>query len=239
MDNITLVEAQKKYKCRKAFPLMIDGKEYQVWSIDGLEHEDGKMNGTPDTWWLDYSDDENERELVPYVDKMIHRICWDVNYRQSNVSKFKWNEWRFTSSGVCTISANGKEVYKFYSHDLGYALAKAQTTIATISEHPYNFINPSEEKGRRIWYYGIPATIEPSDYYPGEISVCPDYSTGIKENEWWKLYRERSQNVQPPEEGEDSQMVELDNERMEEDRDYGKINHGDALWDGMINWFRN
>jgi len=238
-EGITIEKAKEDYNPRKAFQIMINDKPYQIWSIDGLEHENGKWNGTPTTWWLEYSDAEKERELIPFVDKMVHRVCWGIDYKQFNTSKYKWDEWSISSRGACTISANGKEVYKFHSHDLGYALAKAQTTIVIISEHPYNFINPSEEKGRKIWYYGIPATIEPSDYHPGEISICPDYSTGIDENQWWKLYKERSQNVQPPKDIDDNlQMAELDNEQMEETRSYGKINHGDALWDGMINWFR-
>jgi hypothetical protein len=30
----------------------------------------------------------------------------------------------------------------------------------------------------------------------------------------------------------------MDEDDFNETKDYGVINHGDALWDGMINWFR-
>ena len=236
---MTLKEAQNKYECRKVFEIMIEGKPYQVWGIDKLTHENGRMNGTPDTWWLDFSQNGlEEKELIPYVDKMIHRICWEVDYKQYNNSKYKWDEWRFTSRGTCILRANGKEVYRFYSHDIGYGLAKAQTTIVKMMEHPYNFLNPSEEDGRKIYYYGLPAFVRPSNGNPGEISIDPDYSTGIEESQWWEFYRLRSQPVQKPKDPEDAQFVEMEEERLAETREYGYINHGDVFWDGMIDWFR-
>jgi len=30
----------------------------------------------------------------------------------------------------------------------------------------------------------------------------------------------------------------MDESDVEEYKRYGSINHGDAFWDGMINWFR-
>lgn len=232
-ESLNIEQAQAKYKCRKAFVIMINDKPNQVWNIEEFEHENGKWNGTPTTWWLDY-----QNELIPYVDKMVHRICWGIDYKQKNVSKYKWDEWSITNRGTCIISANGKPVYTFQSWDLGYAMAKAQTMIIQLTEHPYNFINPTEESDRKIWYYGLPATIKPSEHHAGEIAINPDYSAGIDEESWWKLYKDRSNNVLPNKD-QDEQEVLMDEERFEETRSYGMINHGDALWDGMINWFRN
>jgi hypothetical protein len=112
--------------------------------------------------------------------------------------------------------------------------------MVNLIEHPYNFINSEEEKGRKIWYYGLPATVEPS-YSPGEIKVVPDY-TQMDQERWWKEYSIRKKPIDLPKEGEEweteRQDREMEEESFQETRDYGTINHGDALWDGMINWFR-
>jgi hypothetical protein len=247
--RMTLSEAGKKYgKPRKIFDIMIDDKPYPVYSIDGYEHPNGKWNGCPDTWWLDYSEHPikggitPESDLVPYVDKGVNRICWEIRFKQSNYSKFKWDDWDIRSSGQCQIYANGKQVYSFGSRSVDYALAKAQYLMVNLMEHPYNFLNPEEERGRKIWYYGLPATIEPG-YTRGDISIVPDYSD-IEQEEWWDLYKLRSHHVNikksnPEEENyTEKQDREMDEDRFNETKEYGVINHGDALWDGMIEWFR-
>ena len=115
-------------------------------------------------------------------------------------------------------------------------MSKAQYFVTLISEHPYNFFEPEKEKGRRIWYYNLPATIEPS-YNPGEIRIRPDYIGEFKGKKnqwkWWKEYYERSKYKG----FEDTETH--DEEHLEEARDLGQINHGDALGDGNIRWFRD
>ena len=247
--RMTLSEATEKYgNPRKIFDIMIDDKPYPVYSIDGYEHPNGKWNGCPATWWLDFSDPPikgeitPERELLPYVDKGVNRICWEIRFKQKNYAKFKWDDFDIRSNGSCQIYANGKQVYSFGSRSVDYALAKAQYMMVNLMEHPYNFINSEEEKGRKIWYYGLPATVEPS-YHPGEIKVAPDY-TNIDQEKWWDLYKIRSRPIDlekdnPEEENyTDKQDREMDEDNFNETKDYGVINHGDALWDGMINWFR-
>ena len=127
-------------------------------------------------------------------------------------------------------------VYSFGACDLGFAMSKAQYYVTLISEHPYNFFDPEKEKGRRIWYYNLPATIEPSDYDPGNIRIRPDYIGEFKGKKnqwkWWKEYYERSRYMSL------SNTESLDEEHLEEAREIGWINHGDALSDGNINWFR-
>ena len=114
--------------------------------------------------------------------------------------------------------------------------------MVNLMEHPYNFLNPEEERGRKIWYYGLPATIEPG-YTQGDIKIAPDYSD-IEQEEWWDLYKLRSHHVNikksnPEEENyTEKQDREMDEDRFNETKEYGVINHGDALWDGMIEWFR-
>ena len=231
-DSITIEQMQKTHKCRKAFEIMVDNKLCQVWNIENYKHKLGEMNGTPTTWWLDFSG-----ELIPYVDVLINRPCWEIDYKQGNRSKYKWNDWQITSTGRCIIKANGKEVYSFGSHNIAYAMSKAQSLIIELTEHPYNFLNPEEMKGRKIYYYGLPAMVEPSSY-PGEISIIPDYEK-IEKDEWWELLQKRKNPVLLDDMSdihkEDLEMDKMDDEEW---KDYGKIGHGDALWDGMINWFR-
>ena len=245
--TMTLSQAREKFgKARKAFEIMIDDTPYVVYDIDGYEHQNGKWNGTPATWWLDFSSPAvkgeitPERNLVPYVDIGVNRICWEVRFKQSNYAKHKWDEWDIRSSGQCQIYANGRLVYSFGSRDVAYALSKAQYLMVNLMEHPYNFLNPEGERGRKIWYYGLPATVEPSHCH-GEIRIVPDY-TQMDQEEWWKEYAIRKKPIDLPKEGEEweteRQDREMEEERFRETRDYGTINHGDALWDGMINWFR-
>jgi hypothetical protein len=244
---MTLSQAREKFgKVRKAFDIIIDDKPYVVYDIDGYEHPNGKWNGTPTSWWLDFSSPAvkggitPERELIPYVDKGVNRICWEIRFKQSNYAKHKWDEWSIRSSGQCQIYANGKLIYSFGSHDVSYALSKAQYMMVNLMEHPYNFINSEEEKGRKIWYYGLPAIVEPG-YDPGNIKVCPDY-TQMDPEKWWEEYQIRKNPIDLPKDEEERETErqdrEMEEESFQETRDYGVINHGDALWDGMINWFR-
>lgn len=245
MGVLTLQQAKEKFgkdNIRKIFEIQIHERMYPVYSIDGYEHNLGKYNGCPDTWWLDYSQYDTEigdpeRELVPYIDKGVHRVCWEVNYRQFNSSKYKWDEWSISSRGICKISANGKPVYQFHYSDLNGALASAQTKIDEMIGHPFDFINPEKEIGRKIWYYGLPAKIL-LGYEPGEIRIEPDYSY-ITPDQWWDTLEQRKTNIiQPQVAGEATEDMEMEREHLREYRDYGTINHGSVFYDGMINWFR-
>ncbi len=236
---------------RKIFEIRIGDKNYQVYSIEGYSHLLGKYNGQPETWWLDWSDYEETtnqfgeveapiiRELIPYIDNGVHRVCWGIHYSQFNSTKYKWDEWDIRSGGKCTISANGKEVYKFFYREMKGALAHAQVKIDEMLDHPYNFLNPEEEEGRKIWYYGLPAKIL-LGYETGEIRIQPDFEY-MTQNDWWDELEKRRTNVYPKKRvfvDDEESMEELDKEHFAEHRDYGSINHGSAFYDGMINWFR-
>jgi len=250
MERLTLSQAKKKYSdihengrdygVRRAFEILINDKPYQVWDIAGYEHKNGEWNGTPTTWWLNFKEDgDEESELVPFVDKGVHRICWEVKYKQKNYAKHKYGDWDIRNSGHCRIYANGKQVISFGSRNLEYAMAKVPVMIVKIMEHPFNFLNPQEENGRKIWYHGMPATVSVNEYSePGEISVVPDYTTGIEPNTWWKLYNERRNPVVMSGSEIDQDDMDSDLSDLKYEERSSRINHGDALWDGMINWFR-
>jgi len=248
MGVLTLQQAKEKFgedNIRKIFEIQIYEKMYPVYSIEGYEHNIGKYNGCPDTWWLDYSvyhsdnDDEEPtmRELIPYIDKGVHRVCWKVDYEQHNSTKYKWDEWHIRNGGICKIYANGKPVYKFHYRELKGALAAASNKIDEMVEHPFNFINPEEENGRKIWYYGLPAKIL-LGYEPGEIKIEPDYSY-MSSKQWWNELEKRQTNITPKHiDEEDNDDIKIEKQYFEESKDYGIINHGDVFYDGMIKWFR-
>ncbi len=239
-NHLTLEEAKKKFgedNIREIFQIQIGNEIHNVYSIEGYEHQLGKDNGCPDQWWLDYP---GQQGLVPYIDKGVHRVCWGVEYQQFNSTKPKWDEYRISNGGICTITANGKEVYKFHHRELSGALATAQVKIEKMSYHPFDFVNPQKEIGRNIWYYGLPAKIL-LGYDAGEIRIEPDYSY-IDSEEWWDLLHQRKSNIQPKNTEMNhfqQQMEEMSNDSFQESKDYGIINHGDALYDKMIDWFRD
>jgi hypothetical protein len=253
--ELKLEEAKEKFgekNVRKIFEIQIREEMYPVYSIEGYEHQLGKSNGCPDTWWLDYSDYNTVverdgtisspiiRELVPYIDKGVHRTCWGIDYQQYNTTKYKWDEWDIRNGGICKISANGKPVYKFHYRDLQGALAAASSKIDEMMNHPFDFIHPETEEGRKIWYYGLPAIIK-LGYEPGEIRIKPDYSY-MTSTEWWNELEKRQTNVTPKNRNyidDEKEEEERDKERFEETKDYGEINHGSVFYDGMINWFRH
>ena len=232
-NQMKIKEAQSKFsRCREAFKILIGEREHQIWDIEDYEHDYGKLNNETPTYWLETEDGT----LEPYIRTGSHRICWEINYKQTNSAKHKWGSTDLRGNGTCIIKANGKPVYSFGSSSLEYALSKAQSLVVELREHCYNFINPEEEKGRKIWYYNLPATIQPSDYHPGEIRICPDYVgefEGRKNHwKWWDEYHKRSRY------GESEEDEEFDKEHLAEYRGSGSINHGNALFDGNIRWFR-
>lgn len=232
---------------RKVFDIYINEKPFPVFHIEDKEHAYGKNNGCVPTWWLDYTKDQNgdykpasgiiteiteNRNLIPYIDKGVHRICWEITYKQSNLIKYKWDDYDIRSTGSCTIRANGRDVYKFRNSDLHRAMAQVQHLTEKIISHPYNFFRPEEDDGRKIYYKSLPAFVK-QGFDVGEILVVPDYSI-LPKNEWWKTYRLFNKRYESP----DSIYLDCGEEEEEDYENSDVINWGDALNDGLIGWFR-
>jgi len=240
---------------RKVFDILINDKPYTVYGIEGKEHSLGINNGCPANWWLHYEEDTssikflNEMDenpnLIPYIDRGVHRICWEINYKQTNRIKYKWDEADIRDSGVCNLKANGRDVYKFHTSDLMYAMARVQTLVGEIISHPYNLLEPEKDDGRKIFFCGLPAFVH-RGYEVGEIKIEPDYSSISKEL-WWKRYdffnsNHEEKSFEEFEDELDQEEYEADYELFQENTkeyyDNDMINWGDALNDGKIWWFR-
>ncbi len=222
------VDELENLKARLLWYVKLDKTYCPVYDVPGYHHY-GRENGDVDTWWVQYGS-----SMHPYSDRHTNRICFEYNFREYNSTKIKWDDLRINRGVSVTITANDKPFYQFNAHKLDYAFAKAQTLVVQMMEHPYNFLTPEEEKGRKIYFYGLPATVRPSSH-PGEIGIIPDYTTGIAKSEWWRMYNLRRQPVG----GEpDKEWAEIEASDAEENEHNDYINWGDAMSDGNINWFR-
>lgn len=230
---------------RKIFSVYIRDIKYDVYNIERKEHEG--YNDIPKTWWLYFDQKRAEgwehppldsKHWVPF-DRGIERRLWQFDIKQTNTHKIKWDSNRFSNNISVKMICNKKHIYSFGTFNMNYALAKIQYLMVMLSEHPYNFFEPEKEDGRKIYYYGLPATVKPNSCHPGEISIAPDLSE-ISKKEWWDELERRSKEFIPKKynnvhEKEDDEVFNLVND---ENRYSDYINWGDALSDGNINWFR-
>ena len=228
---------------RKLFTVIIHNREYDVYDIDGKEHEG--HNDTPKTWWL-YHSERLPEGLIPPVDSDswtaysvgVLRSLWEIKIKQTNSTKQKWGETQFNNHTSVEMWCNNKLIYQFGTGGkyLDFAFAKIQYLQVILSEHPYNFFEPEKEEGRKICWYGLPATIL-TGYGAGEIRIKPDYTAGIERDEWWKELKKR-QHKYTNKDDFDKQFDEIEEDNEMEDKEDDIINWGDALSDGNIYWFR-
>ncbi len=224
---------------RKIFTVVINKNEYDVFDIDSKEH-DG-YNDVPKTWWL-YHSSRLPSDLLPPIDSDywkpynagILRRLWDIRITQHNTTKEKWDDTRFNSHTNVEMWCNQKLIYSFGTggKHLDYAMAKIQYLQVELSEHSFNFFEPESENGRKICWYGLPATIKVKSN-TWEISIIPDYAAGLAKDAWWKEYANRKTKYTKSDD-----FDEMDREQYNEDKENDRINWGDALSDQHIYWFR-
>lgn len=231
-ENKKWIKPTDEMKRRVAYHVLINDKHYAVYDIPDAYHSLGTANGNPseDHYFINYNN-----EWTHFVSRGVHRICWDISYKQRNSAKHKWDEWMFSSGGYCEMRANGILIYGFFGRSLEYALSKAQYLSVALLEFPgYNFLHPEENEGRKVWWYGLPATVSVRKDNPWEIKIIPDF-TEIPKDEWWSMYKTRTQKVT----GVDAEKLEEEKEDYQEDVHSGYINWGDAFeTGGRIDWFR-
>lgn len=144
-----------KKQPRKIFTVIIRGKEYDVYDIEGKEH--GGYNDTPKTWWLYFSNripdippvDSDSWE--PYCVGTLRRL-WEIKIKQHNTTKEKWGSTQFNNHTSVEMWCNNKLVYAFGTGGkyIDFAMAKVQYLQVMLSEHSYNFFEPEKENGRKI-----------------------------------------------------------------------------------------
>ncbi len=243
----------------KLFDIQINDKLHPVYNIPNKHHKYGEWNGCPTEWWLYRGDldnlssrglltefaNSNSEDFIPYIDKGTHRVCWEINYKQNNSIRHKHDSADIRSHGRCKLIANGKEVYSFPSSDINYAMSKVQQLVCELMQHPYNFLNPEEDNGRKIFFYGLPAFVR-TGYEPGEIRIAPDYEC-ISREEWWEKYKFYDNNSMSKFSKKVATKFDGYDEDEYDDEDFpprdglnsnDEINWGDALSDGKIWWFR-
>lgn len=229
-------------RMRKVYTVIIHDKEYDVWDIEGKELDCG--NGEPLTYWV-YMGDRLPDGIAPPIDSedwehyhaSINRHLWDIRFTQKNTTKEKWDSTHFRNHTHVEMWCNKKLIYSFgttgTSSGLSFAMAKVQYLQTVLAEHCFNFFNPDEENGRKIFWYGLPATVKVKSN-KWEIGIIPDYTAGLNKKEWWKELRRRESKVGGNKYSDD----EMEEEEFKEDERSEYINWGDALSDQHINWFR-
>lgn len=227
-------------RIRKVYDVLINDEIFDIYCLPNRKHNG--YNDTNESYWLyydykpsSYIPDENSKHFVA-ENKSINRYIYDIRFIQTNSSKMKWDDIRFSNRTKCSILCNNKLIYEFYSQGssdgLSFAMNKSQYLLTILSEHPFNFHNPEEEEGRKIFWYGLPAKIKIGYSRKWEIEIVPDY-TEIDKEKWWKEYKNRKTNIS------DKKSQDYAND-YEDEYDYGdNINWGDALSDQHINWFRD
>ena len=240
-------QEQKQLTPRRIFSILIYDTLMDVFDIEGKEHEG--YNDTPKTWWLYYNDTKLPSGIVPPADSeyfvpfcsSMQRHVWDIKFTQKTTTKQKWGETRFNSHTQTEMWCNKRLIYAFGStggdRGLHFSMAKVQYMQVMLGEHPYNFFEPEQENGRKICWYGLPATVKvKSDGW--EIGIVPDYTAGLTKEEWWKELKNRKSKYSNIVDEMDKQEEEMDNEDHDESMNKDYINWGDAFSDQHIDWFR-
>lgn len=231
---------RKTREPRKAFDVMIGETIYPVYDIDGKEH--AGANGVPTTWWIYFTKTPviegtfpplDSEHWVPYH-SWVKRCVWEIEFKMRNTSKVKWDEVQFSYRVSTFIKCNGKPFYSFGSGgDMAFAMAKAQYLLTVLTEHSYNFLNPESERGRKIFWKGMPAFVHPRKSEPWCIDIEPDYSEHTID-EWWNEL-ERRTIVQ--DDWDKDMFNDTKRECIGPDGS-GRIRWGDAFSDQYIKWFR-
>jgi hypothetical protein len=147
-------------KPRKIFKTVINNLPMWVYHRKEHTHNLGKWNNCPDDWWLAFKRDKKHFQWIPWIDIGANRPCWEVKINEGNYLKYKYDETSIHRGCTAEIFCNKQKVYEFIAGNFEYSVVKVHNLINKMQEYPFNFMNPDEEIGRRIWYYGQPAIIE-------------------------------------------------------------------------------
>ena len=173
--------------------------KYELWQLNDREpHDIGTMNGESGTLWIrqigdgPHKEQEGEDSWIPWLDISANRDCWEITIKDGNSMKYKHTDYRIDKHTAVYIKLNGSSVYEIMGRDFDWCYNEARSKIYNLRELMYTFEvnlkNTSEEKDRKIYYKGMPSTIE-IIFVNGSMTINPDY-TDIDKDYWWDQIKE-------------------------------------------------
>lgn len=141
---------------------LIDGKIAEI-HVREEEHDLGKNNGgNPHLWAKVFHNNEDQSagfEWVPWLDSGCNRPCFGLDISEDNIRRYKWGGDSVYARCTATITCNNRVIYQFFGRNVQECTIKASYILQKLEAHPFNFSNPEEEIGRKIWYHQQPAII--------------------------------------------------------------------------------
>lgn len=167
MADIRLIKPDTDLSKYRPLPwdVVIHNRPYYVIDVPGYVHTIGGRFGE-NSYWAYPRDEKPTYENTIEFD-CNHVVCWGIRYEPHNYMKTKWDECRASSATGCTITRNGEDFY-----DVWGGIAKAQTLIDEINEHPLGLNEIDFDKkmiGRKVWWRSEPGIIR--RYIKGQACV--------------------------------------------------------------------
>ena len=138
-------------RLQKHFDLVMYGKEYDVYEIDGYMHTMGGKYGKNCYYACPTGEEPSYDNLIEF-----NGIAptWGVFFEPTNYVRRD----EVMSSGKCWITRNGEKFYNIGGRTMEYALAKAQYKLVRLFEdHPLSFQYrdwKERAKGTTFYYKG-------------------------------------------------------------------------------------
>jgi len=173
----------KKEYC--VFKTVVNDRIQEVWRRNE-SHPQGEINNRDSHLWLRQTfEDTDDVDWVPWIGIGTNRPCFEIKLVQGNRTKCKWGETRINGTGWAEIFCNKTKVYEYGFRDIEYGLARAQVLISDMTEHPFNFMDPESEIGRKIRYYEQPAVIDSLMLEQGCVMIRKADGTGFDLSRPW------------------------------------------------------
>lgn len=184
----TQEELDNADKSLYGWDLVIDKKPYDVYFIGGFNHSIGGTVGENAYYCCPHKEKITIDNMLLFCGK--HAPKWEIRWAPSLYHKNKWGESRIEYRGIWSIYRNDELFLDGGGRDIGYGLAKAQTTLVELQEHPigFHFRNWKDEViGRKVWYKNQPGVVK-SIIMHGQLAVMimPD---GIDKFEQLNQYK--------------------------------------------------
>ena len=149
LSNIQLIE----------WDLEVNNIPYNVYRIDNYYHCIGGDYQNNDYWCCPADQKPSYENLIGFNG---FAPIWAIQWSASNKYRNKWGNSSIEYSGTAMIKRNDKLFYHFGARDMAYGLAKAQTILTQLREHPIPFFSRKWKDNlinRKIYYREQPALI--------------------------------------------------------------------------------